>query len=370
MKNVTKINQKVIAIHLLNDFSGSPLVLANLIDALTQDGIEVELLTSGNNGFLSRCTCRIQYFNYKRFNNKFLTLGAYIYSQIELFFRVFSSTIFLAGAKKPKVLINTILPFGATLGAKLAGCEIIYYVHEVSIKPKILKLFLKFIIRAFATDIIYVSNYLKNAEGLNKTNLVSEHVIYNSLPPFVSPLTSAPVRKDFTVFMASSLKRYKGVYEFVEIAERLVQSDVRFILALNAEETEFEHFIFETKNLPNLIVLRRPDNITDIYKAASLTVNLSHPGEWIETFGMTVIEAFSNACPVIVPKVGGIAEIVDDQVNGFQMSVCDCNAIAELIYKIANDKCLYKSLSSNALITAKKYLFENYKKKVVVLFSR
>lgn len=44
---------------------------------------------------------------------------------------------------------------------------------------------------------------------------------------------------------------------------------------------------------------------------------LVFPSEWYETFGRTVIEAFSQGTPVLAADLGGIRELVEDQVTGF-----------------------------------------------------
>lgn len=357
-------NNKYLAIHLLNDFSGSPLVLANCIDSLIGEGNEVELLTSNDNGFLSRCNCNKSIINYKRFHNKLFTLFPFLFCQVKLFLIVFFKTFFMRKANKPKVLINTILPFGAAFGAKLGGCHIVYYVHEISIRPLILKRWLKFVIRITANEAIYVSKYLKENEGVHN-QLIKEVVIYNSLPPKLEVNPSGVINDDFIVFMPSSLKKYKGVYDFVEIATRLQGTDAKFVLALNSEEAEFNLFVNSFKQPSNLEILRRPEDINAIYNRASLVLNLSHPNEWVETFGMTVIEGFAHGCPAIVPTVGGITEIIQEGINGFKISVNEFDNICNKITEIMRDNTLKSELIINARKTAGSFGYQKYKKRIL-----
>lgn len=355
------MSKKILAVHLLNDFSGSPLVLANCIDSLTSEENEVELLTSNDNGFLSRCNCNRTIVNYKRFNNKLFTLVSFLFCQLKLFLIVFLKTFFTRKANKPKVLINTILPFGAALGAKFGGCHIVYYVHEISIRPLILKRWLKFVLRKTANEAIYVSNYLKENEGVDN-QFIKEVVIYNSLPPKLEVNSSVTVSDEFMVFMPSSLKKYKGVYDFVEIATKLQGTDTKFVLALNSEENEFNAFVNSFKPTKNLEILRRPEDINAIYNRASLVLNLSDPDEWVETFGMTVIEGFAYGCPAIVPTVGGITEIIQEGVNGFKISVNELDDICNKITKIMCDNTLKNELITNARKTAGSFGYQKYKK--------
>ncbi len=105
----------------------------------------------------------------------------------------------------------------------------------------------------------------------------------------------------------------------------------------------------------DLIVYPRQADVSEFYNDASLVLNLSDKSRFIETFGMTALEAMSAGLPVIVPSVGGIAELVDDGVNGYKIDVQDIDCIVERIDNIFTDKSLYLKLSENALSMSKKY---------------
>ena len=107
--------------------------------------------------------------------------------------------------------------------------------------------------------------------------------------------------------------------------------------------------------LNNLIVYSRQENVFKFYNEASLAVNLTNSNLAVETFGLTALEAMSAGLPVIVPTVGGIAELVDDGVNGYKIDAQDIDCIVERIDNIFTDKSLYLKLSENALSMSKKY---------------
>ena len=81
--------KKYIFIHLLNDFSGSPKVLSQVIKAVQKKGMSPELYTSkSESGFLSGLTTNHHQYFYKRSENKWMTLVAFMSSQILLFFKL------------------------------------------------------------------------------------------------------------------------------------------------------------------------------------------------------------------------------------------------------------------------------------------
>jgi glycosyltransferase involved in cell wall biosynthesis len=59
--------------------------------------------------------------------------------------------------------------------------------------------------------------------------------------------------------------------------------------------------------------------------------------EWLETFGMTIIEAFSTGTPVIAAKIGGAAQLVEDGVNGLHYTPGSAAELAEKVQQLVQD---------------------------------
>lgn len=109
----------------------------------------------------------------------------------------------------------------------------------------------------------------------------------------------------------------------------------------------------------NLTIWDRQKNVLPFYERASLVLNLSNKELFIETFGMTVLEAMTAGLPVIVPTVGGVADLVDDGVNGYKIDVQQLEDIKMRIISILTDDEIYASLSRNAIALSKKYSYAN-----------
>lgn len=107
--------------------------------------------------------------------------------------------------------------------------------------------------------------------------------------------------------------------------------------------------------IDNLTIYPRTDNVAEFYNEASLVLNLSNPDEFIETFGLTALEAMRDALPVIVPPAGGIAEMVNDGENGYKIDCRDTDRLVKTIRIILEDKALYENLSANALSYSEKF---------------
>lgn len=348
-------NKKIVFFHLWNDYSGSPKVLRQVIEIALIEGYNVDLYTSKTEGFLSNID-GVTYKNnrYRLSNFKLLTLWNLIYSQGYIFFK-------LKKYKKEKVLfyINTILPFGAGLASRRYKVKSIYHIHETSVRPQILKSFLlKVIVRSKART-IYVSKYLKEKEVLENES----KVVYNVLPPDYLGIVPTPIDNRSYIMMACSLKKYKGVYEFIKLAKKFPGEN--FLLILNATDEEIKMFFRDTKIPDNIDIRSKQLSLHAFYAKSKLVLNLSNPNEWIETFGLTILEAMAYGIPVIVPNVGGPTEIVEDNFNGYRINSTNLNAIQSKIMDLLSDKKLYSRLSNNAITKAKKFNPDNFELAII-----
>ncbi len=357
--------KKVVCAHLYNDFSGSPLVLSTVIDSFQSNGMKIDIITSTeSSGFLSNVEAEVIDNGYRFLDNKYLRLLMFLFCQVRMFFQTLRYR-----NEDVLIYVNTLLPFGVALAGKLMGKKVIYHFHETSLNPLLLKKFLKWIASVTASEIIYVSKFLKEKEGLEN---VPAKVIYNSLSvDFVKTAKDFHKIKTtdnhFVILMLCSLKSYKGVNEFVNLAKRL--PNLMFELVLNATENEINDF-FPSETLPkNLTLFPKQSNVHPFFQKADLVLNLSHPEEWIETFGMTLLEAMQYGLPVIAPPVGGPTEIVSSDFNGYLIDQRDEIELSNQIELLATNEELYQRLSNNSIQTAEKFTLKRIEGKILELVA-
>lgn len=348
---------KYVFVHLYNDRSGSPKVLSQVVPVMSALGRSVEVLTSSHqDGFLTDLPGQRRQVFYRRSENKFITLFYYLLSQAHLFFSC------LRYWRQDVVFyVNTMMPFGAALAAKLMRKPVIYHVHETSIRPALLKKFLRLVIGFTAQKIIFVSDYLLRTEGFSGR---AQFVLHNALESMAATVPLASAGERFNVLMVCSLKTYKGVLEFIQIAHLLTDTPIRFTLVLNAEQEEIDAYFIGIQLPENVSIFARQSDVSNFYSGASLLLNLSRPDECVETFGLTILEGMSYGLPVIVPPVGGPAEIVTDGQQGYLISCYETQRIADAIRLIAVDRTLQAQLAQGARAQAQLFNPADFERKV------
>lgn len=341
---------KILFVHLLNNYTGSPKVLRQLLYSFSNNSeYECHLLTSKTEGFLSGLENVSYHYNcYSWSDNKFCLAIKLFFAHVIIFFKV------LLFKKVDVVYINTILPFSASVAARLRRIPIVYHVHEVYVKPNAMHKLCFNIMKLTAKKYICVSDYVKN-------NVCSENAVtvYNSVLPVDSNF-KLDIKDKFSsriLLMPSSLKEYKGVFQFVRLSE--IMPDYNFLLVCSADKNIVD-FYFKDKLPSNLTVYSRQENMSEFYKKASVVLNLSLPDRFIETFGMTLIEGMQYGCPVIAPDAGGPKEIIDSGKNGFLINPYEIDKIKCAVESIFLSEKTYEKFSYFAFNSADRYSYEKF----------
>lgn len=344
---------KIIAVHLLNDFSESSKVLKQLVKGWTKNNINTELyMGRDRKGLLSNTPqSTTHHYWYSSFKNPIFRLISIIISQFILFFKL------LFNLKKTDILyINTVLPFGAAIAGKIRGCKIMFHIHDTSMTPKIFKVFLFEVVKWTANEVVYVSNFLANQEPLK----IKSNVIYNVLEKdFLKQCKGIkPSQKiNKIVLMICSLKAYKGVNEFLYLAH--LNRKYTFKLVVNASQKEIDNY-FKKEVLPeNLFIYPTQKDTHCFYKEASIVLNLSDTRLSIETFGLTVLEAMAYGLPTIVPPVGGVVELVKEGENGYLIDSKNIPLLSKRLNEVLQNNTVYQKMSAKA-IEYSRFFCEDY----------
>ena len=345
--------KNIVCFHLFNDYSGSPQVLRTVIEGLLEKGYHIDLVTS-RGGVLDELAgkegLRMRQYDYRFARNVAVRAMRYVWVQLMVFFIALGYMF----KKDTVIYINTILPVGAALGGRLACKKVVYHYHENAHAKSTAYRILAKIMQLIASDIICVSQYQRSF--LRRKTRV--HITPNALKKdFTDKLVPDSERafENQRVLMLGSLKAYKGTDEFIALARSM--NKFRFELVVNDSQENIDNYM-KKKNIiqpKNLTIHPRQEDVTPFYNHASLVLNLTNRKYAIETFGLTALEAMTAGLPVIVPTVGGIAEMVTDGENGFRIDSQDCEKIEQHIEKILRNKFFFVNLSNKALDKSRLY---------------
>jgi len=88
-----------------------------------------------------------------------------------------------------------------------------------------------------------------------------------------------------------------------------------------------------------------------------------------EPFGIIALEAMAAGVPLVVSRVGGLAEIVEDSVDGIEVEPNNPSAIAAATVRILSDRELASRLATRGEEKAKTYSWENVARRTIGVYQ-
>lgn len=154
--------------------------------------------------------------------------------------------------------------------------------------------------------------------------------------------------KPIVLFVGNLIKR-KNVESLLE-AKKIANSDYYLVIVGDGPQFKKLKKKVDEENIRDVIFTGSRNDVENIIPSGDVLVLPSYS----ESFGLVLIEALACGKPVIGSKVGGITEIINDDV-GLLVNPNKISSIARAIDKIINDDDLRLVLSLNARNRAKDF---------------
>jgi L-malate glycosyltransferase len=203
-----------------------------------------------------------------------------------------------------------------------------------------------------------VSNYLsRDTLGLFAIDRPIE-VIHNFFSPRPARRSREEVRHELgfhdevIVLHSSNLRPVKRIDLLLETVAR-VRPRESFKLVILAGE-DFSPFQYEVQRLgltDRIIIRQKVSEIEDYLQAADLALYTSD----MESFCLGILESMCFGCPSVSTRVGGIPEVVEDNVTGLLAAPGDAEGLAEALQDLIQDPRRRREMGQAALNRAKRH---------------
>lgn len=253
---------------------------------------------------------------------------------------------FLLKRVKPDVVINEEpkLIIIQALICKIISVPFILHMHkELSLQKNFI--FSKLIIK----NTFFISDS-KNVIDKNLGFYESQYINSNTEIPII-PATSILLNSDFTIKKDSKKKIIrigtigrlvweKNFKQLIEIAKELkskINLDFKISIVGDGPEYNIIKELIKKNNLEEIIVLKGEFDNTNIINFLS-KLDIYIQTSVSEVSPLTIKEAMAASLPVISSDVGGINDIIRNNINGFLIQKNDTDQFVETIINIINLK--------------------------------
>ncbi|MDY7559566.1 glycosyltransferase family 4 protein [Pseudomonas sp. 10B1] len=199
---------------------------------------------------------------------------------------------------------------------------------------------------AQVASVIGVSRFLlETLQGQGYFKGAQAHVVHNSSPFAATPASAVhevntvkPLRFGYM----GTLSEAKGVSWLIEQFQKL-PFDATLQIAGRGQLND-ETLLKAMVTSPNIsfVGYQKPEAF---YSQVDVAVV---PSIWSEPFGMVAVEACAHSLPVIAGRMGGLPEIIQDQVNGLLCSPCEPDSLGQAMLSLYEQPALLARLSAQA----------------------
>jgi glycosyltransferase involved in cell wall biosynthesis len=232
----------------------------------------------------------------------------------------------------------------AAVAAKVTGARLIFIRHQVDR----LKRTTCWLINKGVDKVIAVSSAVEKALIQSGVSREKIEVIYNSIAlERFSPdlIDREAVRKELgidsntiVVGTAGKLNPGKGVFDLLSAVHNLMGKFAAVKLMFVGDGPERNELEGEAERLSmqdRVIFTGVRKDVERMYAAMDIFVL---PSSCEEAFGMVLIEAMAMGKPVVATAVGGIPEVIENEVNGILVPPQEIHALALAILRYMDDR--------------------------------
>ncbi|MDD2889372.1 MAG: glycosyltransferase family 4 protein [bacterium] len=207
----------------------------------------------------------------------------------------------------------------------------------------------------------FVDCWIANSEHTKKIASLKERihasnikVVYNgiNLSEFKLSRGKSEIKKEFNIgkndFIVGTVARLappKGIDNFIEVAKRIDNPDIKFIIVGEGElENKLKLSVKEMNLQDKVIFTGAREDIPDILSIFDIFLSTS---KW-EAFGITIIEAMAVGLPVVAFAVDGIKEIVKENC-GILVPYPNVDKVVETISFLKDNPAKRKEMGINGM---------------------
>ena len=237
---------------------------------------------------------------------------------------------------------------------RLGGCRRIYFNDHSSRAPKwvarrlsLRRRVLARILMAPLSGIISVSQFTRQTTNVLGATNVENLVVSNGVEARqMDPVYRSQFRKRFGIPLTALVVTQvcwmvpvKGVPTLLEAARTLLAEMPETYFVLVGEGSHLQEYLDRSKELgvgDRVIFTGKILNPTDegVFDATDV---YCQPSVWQEACGLAVLEAMAVGAPVVASRIGGIPEIVRDEVSGILVPEEDPAALSGALKRLLTD---------------------------------
>ena len=240
-------------------------------------------------------------------------------------------------------------------------------IHNIKHIPKIMiwRYIIKQCVDVFICPSYSTYSWLKNILNVNNIVHINNPIFWDMDKKLYKK------KKNFIkILYVGRLEKEKGVFYLIKAVSILIDNgyDVKLFIIGEGSEKEYLKNSIKQEHKISIVFMGYMEHEDIIFEYADSDIFVL-PSICEENSGLVLLEAMSLGLPLITTNLGGQAELVIENYNGFLVQPGDYTSLAKKIKSIIEDEELKEKFSKNSLELSKKYSLDNHVMQISKLFS-
>lgn len=248
------------------------------------------------------------------------------------------------------VYSNTLAVVTPSIAASIVRVRHLWHVHEIINGKGPVASVYRLLAARFADTVICNSQATCDAISLRQSKLLRKTcVVRNGIPmgPWSDVVSSAASTARAEAVVLGLVGRVNGakghaeaLYALHKLCERMPELDIRMLFVggvapTNPDELQKIAELIRSLSLQGRVVMHAyTDDIDTVWSSIDIALV---PSTIPESFGLVAVEAMAHGKPVIASDLGGLREVVEDNVTGVLVPVGDVELLADAMGSLATD---------------------------------
>jgi|APSaa5957512535_1039671.scaffolds.fasta_scaffold04989_3 L-malate glycosyltransferase len=206
----------------------------------------------------------------------------------------------------------------------------------------------------------YVKGFISvSKSSINSLNIRNEfknnkkEYIYNGINIDVDLDNTISIKEKFNLPKNAKVISVLGVYEprkgqefLIKVFQKIYEKDKNIYLFMfgKGESKYIEHLKELIGGNKNIFLEDYQEEIKQIYKGTDI---LAIPSQSLESFGYTAVEAMAYNIPIIATDIGGLPEVVEDNICGYIVKKDDIDGFIQKIIFLCREDSLREKFGIN-----------------------
>lgn len=208
----------------------------------------------------------------------------------------------------------------------------------------------------FVLDFLHKEGFFKNSKRVKL--------------PLGIKIRKKKIKKDYNIIdilFVGNVSKHKGVHILIKAFKKIKEKKVRLHIVGKGKDLEYFKKLAGNDKRIKFYGFVDKKTLDKLYEKANIVVV---PSIWYDNSPVVIYEALQNGCIVIGSRIGGLPELIKENVNGFLFPAGNSKALKNKLEKLIKNKEKLKKIEKNSFSLSWEYDLNKHVENLINMYEK